>query len=302
MTPNKATLKIKQWLTVPYAKQIIMITLLLIITLISYMYWRHAQQYVSTNDSYLNANIIQIAPRVTGQVTHLYVTNNQFVHKGDILIELDPTQFQIAAAKARSQLKIEQARWKNTQLTSKRTLELVNKKILSTQSGDDISEKLQIADGSIELAKSNLDQAELDLKYTRISAQADGWITNMTLQIGNVVQANQPLFALVTNAEYWADANFKETELIHVKPGQTATIVSDLHPDHPFKGIVDSISRGSGTVFSLLPPQNATGNWVKVTQRVPVRVRILNADTSYPLRIGTSATVTINTHSLKELS
>ncbi|MDE2089643.1 MAG: HlyD family secretion protein, partial [Gammaproteobacteria bacterium] len=91
------------------------------------------------------------------------------------------------------------------------------------------------------------------------------------------------------------DANFKETDLQAIRPGQPAVIYVDMYPDHHFRGVVESISGGSGAAFSLLPPQNATGNWVKVTQRVPVRVRILDPSPSHPLRVGTSATVTVDT-------
>jgi membrane fusion protein (multidrug efflux system) len=89
------------------------------------------------------------------------------------------------------------------------------------------------------------------------------------------------------------DANFKETELKDIRPGQKAIITSDVYPDHPFHGVVQSLSGGSGTAFSLLPPQNATGNWVKVTQRVPVRIRVEDPDPQHPLRIGTTASVKV---------
>ena len=98
----------------------------------------------------------------------------------------------------------------------------------------------------------------------------------------------------MSDEQFWIDANFKETEIEGIRPGQIAVIVTDMYPNHPFKGVVESISRGSGSIFSLLPPQNATGNWVKVTQRVPVRIRVLNPNTQFPLRIGTSAKITIH--------
>jgi membrane fusion protein (multidrug efflux system) len=108
-----------------------------------------------------------------------------------------------------------------------------------------------------------------------------------------MVQAGVPLFTVIGDNEYWVDANFKETELRRVKPGQKATVVVDMYRDHEFKGEVQSLSGGAGQAFSLLPAQNATGNWVKVTQRVPVRVKVLDPDPAFPLRIGTTATVHI---------
>jgi membrane fusion protein (multidrug efflux system) len=105
------------------------------------------------------------------------------------------------------------------------------------------------------------------------------------------------LFALISNSEFWVDANFKETELEHIHPGQLANIYVDMYPGHTFSGVVESISGGTGSAFSLLPPQNATGNWVKVAQRVPVRIRVLNPEQDFPLRIGTSASVRISLRS-----
>ena len=114
-------------------------------------------------------------------------------------------------------------------------------------------------------------------------------VTNVNANVGDIVAANQPLFALISDEKFWADANFKETQLESVKPGQTVTVVTDLYPKHTFNGVVESISGGTGAAFSLLPPQNASGNWVKITQRIPVRVRVLNPDHKFPLRIGISA-------------
>ena len=103
------------------------------------------------------------------------------------------------------------------------------------------------------------------------------------------------MFDLVELSPWWVNANFKETQLKRIKPGQIATVTVDMYPDHPFKGVVDSISVGSGSAFSLLPPENATGNWVKVTQRIPVKILITNTSSQYPLRVGSSAVVTVDT-------
>ena len=114
------------------------------------------------------------------------------------------------------------------------------------------------------------------------------------MRVGDNLQNNGGVFALVSDQEFWIDTNFKETQMQHIKDGQPATIVVDMYPSKEFAGVVESISPASGNAFSLLPPQNATGNWVKITQRVPVRVRVLKPDPNYPLRVGTSSTVTIS--------
>jgi len=103
------------------------------------------------------------------------------------------------------------------------------------------------------------------------------------------------VFVLVCNNRYWVDANYKETQLENIRPGQPADILVDMYPHHHFHGVVENVSAAAGSVFSLLPPQNANGNWVKVIQRVPVRIKIDNPDPAFPLLVGTSTTVTIDT-------
>jgi len=114
-----------------------------------------------------------------------------------------------------------------------------------------------------------------------------------TVQAGQRVAPGALMMAVVPLDSVWVDANFKETELKEIRPGQSVSIKSDIYPDHPFHGTVVSLSGGSGTAFSLLPAQNATGNWVKVTQRVPVRIKVDDPDPAHPLRIGTTASVKV---------
>ncbi|MHB1585948.1 MAG: HlyD family secretion protein [Acidiferrobacteraceae bacterium] len=145
----------------------------------------------------------------------------------------------------------------------------------------------------IRVAKAALAEARLDLAYTRVHAPSAGIVSDLSLQPGSLVTPDTPLFALVEQREYWVNANFKETDIERIRAGDPATVTVDMYPGHPFRGQVESISGAAGTAFSLLPPENATGNWVKVTQRVPVRIRILHPDARYPLRVGTSASVTV---------
>ena len=135
--------------------------------------------------------------------------------------------------------------------------------------------------------------------HTHVTAPAGGWLAQTTLQPGAMVRAGMPLFALIKGDHWWVNANFKETELSRIKVGQKATISFDMYPGLVFDGTVDGISESSGSTFSLLPPENATGNWVKVTQRFPVQIRIINPDRymNAPLRMGASATVTVDTTS-----
>ncbi|MGE5260682.1 MAG: efflux RND transporter periplasmic adaptor subunit [Actinomycetota bacterium] len=145
-------------------------------------------------------------------------------------------------------------------------------------------------------AAAGLDKATHDLVQTHVVAPASGWVTNASLRPGAIVQAGTPVFALVEEGHWWVDANFKETDLGRIKPGQPATIRLDMYPGLSLDGVVESISAGSGATFSVLPPENATGNWVKVTQRFPVRIKITSGpDPDKPLRVGASAMVSIDT-------
>lgn len=145
-------------------------------------------------------------------------------------------------------------------------------------------------------AAAQLDKATHERVRTHVTAPAGGWVTNSNLRPGSIVQAGTPAFALVEDGHWWVDANFKETDLARIRPGQPATIRLDMYPGTKLEGVVEAISAGSGASFSVLPPENATGNWVKVTQRFPVRIRITGTpDSDKPLRVGASADVTIDT-------
>jgi membrane fusion protein (multidrug efflux system) len=146
------------------------------------------------------------------------------------------------------------------------------------------------------------ERAALDLTRTVIRAPFAGTAVNVRLQKGDPVKAATPLFSLVADRRPWVEANFKETELTHVKKGQIATVVLDIHPDVVWQAEVESISPATGAEFALLPPQNATGNWVKVVQRLPVRLRLLPQPDEPPLRAGMTATVQIDTERERRVS
>ncbi len=147
-----------------------------------------------------------------------------------------------------------------------------------------------------------LEQARFDLQRTVVKAPASGTIVSVPLVPGEAVTAAEPLLAIVTDAAPWVDANFKETELTHVRVGQKATIVLDIYPDYKFQAEVQSISPATGAEFAILPPQNASGNWVKVVQRLPVRLRLQTPADAPPLRAGMTATATIDTQQKRSLA
>ncbi len=233
------------------------------------------------------------------------------------LVNQTNSQNRAAVSAAQALVAQRNAELRNAQSTEQRAIELTKQKLISQQSAETMTTEAETAAAAVRASQANLEQAtsalgdagaknaavraaaaklaqaQLDLSHTRITAPASGLIANLEIRPGSMVQAGVPLFTVIGDNEYWVDANFKETELRRVKPGQEARVVMDMYPKHEFKGVVQSVSGGAGQAFSLLPAQNATGNWVKVTQRVPVRVQILDPDPNYPLRIGTTATVRV---------
>jgi membrane fusion protein (multidrug efflux system) len=150
----------------------------------------------------------------------------------------------------------------------------------------------------VQQAQAALDRAQLDLSYTVIKAPADGVAAKVEqLQVGDYIAASAPVFALVSIHDLWIEANFKEAQLARMRPGQSATVNIDRFPGRQFAAVVTSVSPSTGSQFSLLPPENATGNWVKVVQRVPVRLQLVHVDAGLPLQAGLSADVTVDTRS-----
>ncbi len=291
----------------------------------------------STENAYINADVVNVAAQVSGRVVAVHVKDNQHVHKGDALFDIDPEPFAIALERAQADLALarQAARQDNAEVAAARALvnqaesdlanarstyirdkELVAQHFLSQQSLDDAQTRMQALQATLEQARAKLakalsapektnergdvlkaqaaiDQAKLDLEHTRIIAAQDGQISNLTLTAGSLVGVGVPLFALIADNSFHIDANFKETELVGIHPGQNADIRIDMYPGQHFQGTVESLSGGTGTAFSLLPPQNATGNWVKIAQRVPVRIKLAPTDAEHPLRIGATATVSV---------
>ena len=151
-------------------------------------------------------------------------------------------------------------------------------------------------------ARSIYDQAAIDLAGTTIRAPASGVVSNMKLQVGEYAQAGKPVFSLIEDDPVWIEANLKEPQLTHIHLGQQATVVADAYPDAIWNTSVASIAPATGAEFSVLPPQNASGNWVKVVQRIPIRLQIDNNDPLYRLRAGMTVTVRIDTRRERQLS
>jgi len=257
------------------------------------VYWYSQRNFISTNNAYVGAHIVQISAQVSGPVTQVFVADNETVKKDAPLFKIDPAPFQLAVSKSEAQLQQRLAELKHARDNAKRTVSLVQQKYLSPQAGDDAATAIKTAQAAYMEAKASYEQAKLDLEHTVVTAPVTGVVASLSLRPGTVVPASVPQFAVIGSDEYWVDANFKETELEDIRPEDHVEIHVDTYPGHVFHGKVQSVSGGAGTAFSLLPPQNATGNWVKVTQRVPVRILVTDPDPKYPLRVGTSAEVKV---------
>jgi membrane fusion protein (multidrug efflux system) len=302
----------------------------------------HAQRYPSTEDAYIQADVVRIAPQVTGVVQKVYVVNNQHVDAGEPLFDIDPAPFQIAVDSAQATLDETtesvgasvagvnaaaahvheaDAALAVAQNDAERAHALRAAGNISDSTLDARMAALKQAQAGVAAANAELQRAQrqsgasgtdnarwraadaalrkakLDLSYTHVVAPNSGWVSNVTLREGASVTSGTPVFSLVEDNGWWVDAHFKETDIAHLRAGQPGEITVDMYPGRTFKGVVESISAGSGATFSMLPAENATGNWVKVTQRYTVRVRgldrAINGDE--PLRVGASAQVVVDT-------
>jgi membrane fusion protein (multidrug efflux system) len=290
------------------------------------LWWLHARQYESTDDAFIDAHIVLVAPQVAGRVQQVLVKDNQDVSKGQLLVKIDPADYQVAldqsqaalaeaqgklaqaqaqksvadanAAQAQAQVQVVQANARNAQQELNRYQQLsraaVSQQQLDNATAAATSSAAQVqaaqkqaaaaaaqanaavtaittAKAAVASAQAKIDQAKLMLSYTQIHASEAGLVTRKSVVPGNYIQVGQQLMAIVPH-EVWVTGNYKETQLANMRPGQPVEISVDAFPDLDLHGHVDSIQAGSGAVFSLLPPQNATGNYVKVVQRVPVKI------------------------------
>ncbi len=302
-------------------------------------------RYVSTDDSYGQADVLTVSSNVAARVVSVEVHDNEYVKKGQVLFRQNPASYQAAVDKAQatlagarlqvdsmratyrqrlsdlksaedtlayaqreydrqenllashtvSQAQFDQAR--HALDTARSQVSGVNQQIAAALAGlggdpNIATEKHPM----VEQAQAALDQAQIDLADTVIVAPENGTVTMVNkLPVGTYLTPAMPTFALVGTDDVWIDANFKETDLTHMRVGLPATVDCDAYPDTTFKGRVQSLSPGTGNEFSVLPAQNATGNWVKVVQRLVVKTVIENPDPQRPVRAGMSCNVEVDT-------
>ena len=261
--------------------------------------------YQSTDDAYVETTTVSVAPKVSGQIVEVLVKDNQRVKEGDLVARIDDTDYKIKVDEktaqyerallnqqnAKANLKsantnIEVAkkdleRYKNLYeagAVSKQTLDTAQAKYDSSMAQQVTAEQSifskndsKVADADLKVLKAQKDQAEVNLSYTNIYAPQSGTVASRRVEKGMYVQIGTPLFTIVPD-NIWVVANFKENQLRHMKPGQPVDIKVDTYPNKVFKGKVDSIQRSSGAKASLFPPENAVGSFVKIVQRIPVKI------------------------------
>ena len=292
--------------------------------------WWFSRSHVSTDNAQVDGHIIPILPKVGGFVAEVRVRENQEVKAGDTLVVLDDRDFRVRLAQTDADLaallatvssrtRVGQAEAAVAQAQANalkahadlgRMEPLAQQDIVSAQQLDAARAAASAADAQLAASQAALvgadarvaasraarDQAALQLSYTSITAPSAGVVSKKAVEVGQLEQPGQPLMALVPLQDVWVVANLKETETADVTPGDPAEITVDAYPGRRFRGQVESLSPATGAKFSLLPPDNATGNFTKVVQRVPVRIRLAGpADPAHPLRPGMSAVVTIQT-------
>jgi len=259
----------------------------------SLTYWAWARNHESTDDAAIDASVAAVNSKVRGQVLRISVADNQGVAQGDLLLEIDPADYQVKAGQARAELQASQAEAVRASADAARYEQLFKADQISRQAHDKTVADADVAKARVEVARQKLAAAELDLSYTRITAPLAGHVARRAVEVKSFVEVGQPLMAVVPDAVY-VTANFKETQLTRMKPGQKVAIRVDTYRGRVFKGHIDSIQAGTGARFSLMPPENATGNLVKVVQRVPVKIVFDEPTTGFVMAPGMSVEPTVD--------
>lgn len=276
--------------------------------------------YKSTDDAFVEGHIITVAPRVAGPVIQLNVEDNQLVKKGDLLLEIDPKDYEAKLKQTQAKLEETKASLVSADNEVIKTLselefaqneydrysKMHSKGIASTQEYEASQTKLTQAQtnnnsakakydeitASIKKLEAEVEQDELNLSYTKIYAPQDGKVTHKTVEEGNYVQTAQPLFAIAKD-DVWVVANFKETQIANMKKGQKVKIKIDAYGNKKFNGVVDSLQMASGAKASLFPPENAVGSYVKIVQRIPVKILFTDDISDYNVIPGMSVVPTV---------
>ncbi len=248
------------------------------------LYWGlYGSRYISTDNAYTATEIAQVTPEVDGTIAAVRVVDTNSVKAGDVLAEIDPRDMQVAYDKAKANF-------------DRAKIDYDRRKALSA-SGSVSADELTRSENDLALASANFREASLNLERTTIKSPIDGVVAKRQVQLGQRVRAGTPLMVIVPLHKLHVDANFKESELEKIQTGQPVRLTSDLYGSRVvYHGVVDGFSGGTGAAFATIPAQNATGNWIKVVQRVPVRISLKPEELAEnPLSVGVSMRVRVDT-------
>lgn len=252
--------------------------------------------YVSTDNAQVEAPSVMLAPRISGYVVAVHVTEGQKVKKGEVLVEIDDRDFKNTLIQVRGELASIQSQRVDSEKNFKRLSSLYSTGAVSQQQYDTASANFSQIRARHDAVSATVSQAELNLENTKIKAPSDGFVARKSVEVGQLASPGVPLIGFVGATERWITANFKETDLGKIKVGSKVDIEVDALADRNFHGTVDSVSSATGATFTLLPPDNATGNFTKVVQRVPVKIKFsdLTDKDIEVLRAGLSALVKVH--------
>jgi membrane fusion protein (multidrug efflux system) len=307
-------------------------------------WWFDGRWYETTDDAYVNGNLVQLMPQIAGIVVRINADDTALVRAGDPVVLLDRADTQTALAEARAALaqtvrrvrelfaNTEAARatvaqrraeWRRAQEDLERRTGLPDPRAVAEEDLKHAQTQVETAAATLRAAEQQLAASEAVVSRTTVAthpnvkqaaaklgeaylaahrasvvAPVTGYVAKRSVQVGQQVAPGAPLLAIVPLADVWVDANFKETQLQHVRIGQHVTLSADLYGGAvTYRGTVTGLAPGTGSTFALLPPQNATGNWIKIVQRLPVRIRLDAQElAAHPLRVGLSMNVAIDTH------
>ena len=255
-----------------------------------------------TRDGHVRAQIIKITPRVGGPIVELPVHDNEKVKKGDLLFKIDPRTYALAIEQAEAKLKQAQATELVKADRAKRGEDLYRKDkgAISEQSLVKKKNDLLVAKADVDVAEASLHAAQLDLEFTEVRAPVDGYVTNLLLRYGSQTVANQPALALIDINSFWVHGYFKETQIKNIRPDNKVVVKLMTWPDVALEGIVESMGWGiaqqdGAPAADLLPAINPSFDWIRLAQRIPVRIRLTHVPEEVELRVGTTASVFVMT-------
>lgn len=279
-----------------------LITLLLFVAAGSVVY-SYYQSYTSnpwTRDGQVSAYIVSITPRVTGQIIKIHVDDNSQVSKGDLLFEIDPSIYRAAYNKALATQKQALALLAKAKNEEQRAASLEKRTpgAVPVLTLNNLSNAVETSSANVQVAKANVEEAHLNLEFTKVYAPTNGYITNFNLRVGSQVVANSPVVALIDEDSFWIEGYFKETDLVGVNPQDKAFVTLMMHNNVLLKGHIKSIGFGiakqdGSTGNDLLPNVNPNFQWIRLAQRIPIKVKLDNVPEDLQLRVGMTASIKI---------